>query len=95
MTAISGEARESVVGCIINSLHARPWGGRRRGKIQNLMCWLDIMQVVAAWNGMAIGAFAVASRVLANETPPLGRSFPVDGCPPAEYLHCAVRVRTA
>ena len=42
---------------------------------------------------MAIGAFAAASRVLAAlEQPPLGRRFPVEGRPPAEYLDAAVAV---
>ena len=47
-------------------------------------------KVVAAWNGMAIGAFAAASRVLAAEQPPCAPEFPVDGCAPGTYLEAAV-----
>lgn len=47
-------------------------------------------KVVAAWNGMAVGAFAAASRVLAAEQPPCGPEFPVDGCAPGTYLEAAV-----
>jgi hypothetical protein len=43
-------------------------------------------QVVLAWNGLAIGAFANASRVLANEQPPPEKLFPVEGRPAKEYL---------
>ena len=43
-------------------------------------------QVVTAWNGMAIGAFANASRVLANEPGPPQAAFPVEGRPAHEYL---------
>jgi hypothetical protein len=41
-------------------------------------------QVVTAWNGMAIGAFANAGRVLASS--PAQRLFPVEGSPAREYL---------
>ncbi|KAK9822685.1 hypothetical protein WJX81_000506 [Elliptochloris bilobata] len=47
-------------------------------------------KVVAAWNGMAIGAFASAARVLAAEDPPLGRAFPIEGTPAHTYLQTAV-----
>lgn len=46
-------------------------------------------KVVAAWNGMAIGALAVAGRALRAESPPSSRLFPVEGRPPAAYLAAA------
>lgn len=49
-------------------------------------------QVVAAWNGMSISAFALAGRALQSETPPASPSFPVEGRDPAQYLQAAVRV---
>jgi len=45
--------------------------------------------VVAAWNGMAVGALATAARALAAEDPPLAAAFPVDGAPPRAYLAAA------
>lgn len=48
-------------------------------------------KIVAAWNGMAIGAFAVAGRVLMNEDPPIERMFPVEGRDPREYIEIAER----
>ena len=51
--------------------------------------------MVAAWNGMAIGAFAAASRVLAAEDPPLGRAFPIEGNPARAYLRAAVDAASA
>ncbi|GIL83536.1 hypothetical protein Vretimale_10352 [Volvox reticuliferus] len=48
-------------------------------------------KVVTAWNGMAIGAFALASRALASE-PQVERLFPSEGRPPGAYLHAAQRV---
>lgn len=48
-------------------------------------------QVVTAWNGMTISAFANASRVLAAEQP-LAR-FPIDGRPAADYLDAAEKAR--
>ena len=50
-------------------------------------------QVVAAWNGMAISAFAMASRVLASDTSPPKPSFPADRQDPSVYLDAAVKVR--
>jgi len=44
-------------------------------------------QVVTAWNGLAIGAFANVSRVLANEAQPPAALFPVEGRPAQEYLN--------
>ncbi|EFJ48164.1 hypothetical protein VOLCADRAFT_81232 [Volvox carteri f. nagariensis] len=48
-------------------------------------------KIVTAWNGMGIGAFAVASRVLASEQQ-VERLFPSEGRAPAAYLDAAVRV---
>ena len=52
----------------------------------------SVSQVVSAWNGMAIGAFAVASRALTAETSPAERQFPVEGCQPKDYLDIAIKV---
>ena len=52
-------------------------------------------QVVTAWNGMAIGAFATASRALAAEAPPLGRAFPIEGTPARAYLQAAIGAASA
>ena len=59
-----------------------------------------VLQVVTAWNGLAIGALARASRVLASEPDQAPKKlFPVEGRPAAEYLagghlahawHCSV-----
>lgn len=46
-------------------------------------------KVVTAWNGMAISAFANASRVLAAPRAQAQRRFPVEGRPAADYLHAA------
>ncbi|KAG1680604.1 hypothetical protein FOA52_015053 [Chlamydomonas sp. UWO 241] len=48
-------------------------------------------KVVTAWNGMAIGAMARASRILEAEVTACLPLFPVDGCPAATYLQCALR----
>ena len=46
------------------------------------------VQVVTAWNGLAIGALAKASRVLTSEPDEVPRKlFPVIGRPAKEYLH--------
>ena len=46
-----------------------------------------VVQIVTAWNGLAIGALARASRVLASEPDqPPNKLFPVEGRPAAEYL---------
>lgn len=47
-------------------------------------------QVVTAWNGQAISAYALASRVLPAEQPPAPPCFPVEGCTPGTYLQAAV-----
>jgi uncharacterized protein YyaL (SSP411 family) len=46
-------------------------------------------KILSAWNGMTIGAFATAGRVLATEDPPLERLFPVEGRNPSEYIQAA------
>ena len=51
------------------------------------------MQVVTAWNGMAISAYAQAGRVLAVAG--LRRCFPVEGRPPREYLEAGIKVQRA
>lgn len=50
-------------------------------------------QIVSAWQGMAISAFATAARVLPHEQPPAAREFPVEGRNPQEYLQAALKVR--
>lgn len=49
-------------------------------------------QVVTAWNGMAISAYAQAARALAHEQPPARRLFPVEARPRREYLLAAQKV---
>ncbi len=51
-----------------------------------------LVQVVTAWNGMAIGAFAKASRILEHERPAAQRCFPIEGCSPSDYLAAATQV---
>lgn len=51
------------------------------------------IQIVAAWNGMAISVFALASRVLQAESSPAHRAFPVEGRDPAYYIDVALKVR--
>ncbi|KAL4448270.1 hypothetical protein ABPG75_005489 [Micractinium tetrahymenae] len=46
-------------------------------------------KIVAAWNGMAISAYAQAARALAHEQPPVRRLFPVEARPREEYLLAA------
>ena len=46
-------------------------------------------KILTAWNGMAIGAFAAAGRVLNSEDPPLEKLFPVEGRAPSEYIQAA------
>ena len=53
------------------------------------------VQIVTAWNGLAIGALAAASRGLKSEDPPLGQLFPVEGRDPADYRQAAVKVGTS
>ena len=46
------------------------------------------VQIVTAWNGLAIGALAKASRVLTSEPDQVPRKlFPVEGRPAKEYVH--------
>jgi len=52
-------------------------------------------QIVSAWQGMTISAFATAARVLPHEQPPATRQFPVEGRDPKEYLQAALKVRGA
>ena len=52
-----------------------------------------LAQVVAAWNGMSISAFATASRVLASDASPTKpSSFPADRQEPSVYMDAAVKV---
>jgi hypothetical protein len=44
------------------------------------------LQVVTAWNGQGISAFALAARTLPAEQPPPPPCFPVDGCEPEVYM---------
>lgn len=48
-------------------------------------------KIVTAWNGMAISAYAQASRALAHEQPPAERCFPVEGRTPSAYLEAALK----
>lgn len=50
------------------------------------------LQVVSGWNGMAISALALASRILSSEDPPVEACFPVDGVSPNVYLEAAQKV---
>jgi hypothetical protein len=47
------------------------------------------LQVVTAWNGQGISAFALAARILPAEQPPAGACFPVDGCSPSTYMQAS------
>lgn len=47
------------------------------------------LQVVTAWNGQGISAFALAARILPAEQPPAGPCFPVDGCSPTTYMEAS------
>lgn len=51
--------------------------------------------MVTAWNGIAISAFANASRVLASEHAQTEAQFPVEGRPAADYLQAAQKVPLA
>ncbi|EFN56229.1 hypothetical protein CHLNCDRAFT_145019 [Chlorella variabilis] len=53
--------------------------------------WQHRLLIVAAWNGMAISAYALASRILPHEQPPAARCFPVEGRPPGDYLQAALQ----
>ena len=76
-------------------------GMRRHGGVNSLLlhpklihtfsCSL-LLQIVSAWQGMAISAFATAARVLPHEQPPAAREFPVKGRNPREYLDAALKV---
>ncbi|KAI3426373.1 hypothetical protein D9Q98_008745 [Chlorella vulgaris] len=48
-------------------------------------------KIVPAWNGQAISAYALASRILTHEQPPAARCFPVEGRPPSDYLQAAIK----
>ena len=51
------------------------------------------LQVVTAWNGQGISAFALASQVLADEQLSPGCHFPVDGCSASTtYMGAAKKV---
>lgn len=53
---------------------------------------LAAVQIVTAWNGMGIAAFAEAAIVLKQEQPAATRDFPVEGCDPSEYQRAAIKV---
>ncbi|KAL6210429.1 hypothetical protein ACLB2K_015661 [Fragaria x ananassa] len=46
-------------------------------------------KVIVAWNGLAISAFARASKILKNEPKEIKFNFPVVGCDPREYIEVA------
>ena len=50
------------------------------------------LQIVTAWNGQAMSAFALAARTLPAEHPPPKPCFPVDACTPDTYMAAAVKV---
>jgi hypothetical protein len=54
-----------------------------------------LLQVVTAWNGIAISAFANASRILASQRAQTEPQFPVEGRPAADYLQAAQKVLLA
>lgn len=45
---------------------------------------------MTAWNGQAISAYALASRILPAQQPQPQPCFPVEGCAPEVYLAAAV-----
>ncbi|KAL2634596.1 hypothetical protein R1flu_006075 [Riccia fluitans] len=49
-------------------------------------------KVIVAWNGLALSAFARASRILQKEPEGMQYYFPVTGCNPKEYLSAAGNV---
>eukprot|EP00878_Enallax_costatus_P033128 GHUV01036516.1.p1 GENE.GHUV01036516.1~~GHUV01036516.1.p1 ORF type:complete len:459 (+),score=103.89 GHUV01036516.1:406-1782(+) len=49
-------------------------------------------KIVTAWNGQAMSAFALASRILPAEQPPPKPCFPVDACTPDTYMTAAVKM---
>ena len=51
--------------------------------------------MVTAWNGLAISAFANASRILASERAQTQPQFPVEGRPAGDYLQAAQKVLLA
>ncbi|CAL1390440.1 unnamed protein product [Linum trigynum] len=46
-------------------------------------------KVIVSWNGLAISAFARASKILKHESPSTRYNFPLTGCDPKEYLEVA------
>uniref|UniRef100_A0A0C9RU26 TSA: Wollemia nobilis Ref_Wollemi_Transcript_13011_2716 transcribed RNA sequence n=1 Tax=Wollemia nobilis TaxID=56998 RepID=A0A0C9RU26_9CONI len=48
-------------------------------------------KIIVAWNGLAISAFAKASKTLKIEPKEIKYYFPVTGCDPIDYLHVAER----
>ena len=53
------------------------------------------MQIVTAWNGLAMGALARAARLLASEPDQAQRKlFPVTGRPAKEYVHGGIFSRS-
>eukprot|EP00850_Spirogloea_muscicola_P011628 SM000073S21404 [mRNA] locus=s73:76458:81626:- [translate_table: standard] len=48
-------------------------------------------KVIVAWNGLAISAFARASRILQSEPSDMRFNFPIMGVKPTEYLTSAIR----
>ncbi|CAN6693799.1 unnamed protein product [Malus baccata var. baccata] len=51
-------------------------------------------KVIVSWNGLAISAFARASKILKNEPDGIKFNFPVVGSDPREYMQVAERAAT-
>ncbi|KAK9945603.1 hypothetical protein M0R45_011111 [Rubus argutus] len=69
--------------------------GRSRRKLFEIRCsrprpHLDD-KVIVSWNGLAISAFARASKILKNEPEEIKFDFPVVGCDLREYIQVAER----
>eukprot|EP00257_Ricinus_communis_P017262 XP_015575663.2 spermatogenesis-associated protein 20 [Ricinus communis] len=51
-------------------------------------------KVIVSWNGLAISAFARASKILKRESEGTRYNFPVVGCDPREYIEVAENAAT-